>query len=247
MWQTHDAQSHTVDSTSHLVSKVTLYLSRASTDDCHDESCRRGVGRLSIKRDKAHVLFGGTRILQHTGDKEARLRTPDGGCLAVVLRTGFETAQGAVRTFQCLAMRNLIFTLNIISGCHFVHMHLWGELFGGGPKSPKPTGSWQSVASFSPVIQPNLQSRPDLFYPVFWSLLQVLAVIPRSTCRNTGRLMRTILYSTERVTANNWETGLFILFLLVFAVAASVYVLVHGLEVRLAHARATPAASPLHP
>ena len=56
---------------------------------------RRDGGHLSIKRDKAHVLFGGTRILQHTGDKEARLRTPDGGCLAVVLRTGFETAQGA--------------------------------------------------------------------------------------------------------------------------------------------------------
>ena len=57
--------------------------------------CRRGGERLSIKRDKAHVLFGGTRILQHTGDKDGRLRTPDGGCLAVVLRTGFETAQGA--------------------------------------------------------------------------------------------------------------------------------------------------------
>ena len=33
-------------------------------------------------------------MLQHTGDKGARIRTPDGGCLAVVLRTGFETAQG---------------------------------------------------------------------------------------------------------------------------------------------------------
>jgi hypothetical protein len=25
--------------------------------------------RLSIRRDKNHILFGGTKILQHTGDK----------------------------------------------------------------------------------------------------------------------------------------------------------------------------------
>jgi E1-E2 ATPase len=43
---------------------------------------------LHIKTHRHHVLFGGTRMLQHTGDKGARLRTPDGGCLAVVLRTG---------------------------------------------------------------------------------------------------------------------------------------------------------------
>jgi cation-transporting ATPase 13A1 len=59
--------------------------------------------RLSIKRDKVHVLFGGTKILQHTGDKSAPVRTPDGGCMAVVLRTGFDTSQGKL-------MRTILFS-----------------------------------------------------------------------------------------------------------------------------------------
>ncbi|CAM6082661.1 unnamed protein product [Calypogeia fissa] len=94
--------------------------------------------RLSIRRHKNHVLFGGTKIFQHIPEKVGPLKTPDGGCLAVVLRTGFGTSQ--------------------------------------------------------------------------------------------GKLMRTILFSSERVTANNWESGLFILFLVFFALIAAGYVLIKGLD-----------------
>lgn len=66
-------------------------------DEVDEASGVDPAAHLNIKRDKALVLFGGTKILQHTPDKNARLRTPDGGCLAVVLTTGFETAQGGAR------------------------------------------------------------------------------------------------------------------------------------------------------
>ena len=68
--------------------------------------------RLNIKRDRNFVLFSGTKVLQHTEDRNASIRTPDGGCLAVVLRTGFETSQGApsicMKPDRCSADRSFM-------------------------------------------------------------------------------------------------------------------------------------------
>ncbi|GAA6030029.1 hypothetical protein JCM8097_009222 [Rhodosporidiobolus ruineniae] len=71
---------------------------------------RPGNDKLDIDGvDRNSVLFGGTKVLQATGiDPKDKLAAPDGGCLAVVLRTGFGTAQGQL-------IRTMIFSTETVT------------------------------------------------------------------------------------------------------------------------------------
>jgi len=101
-------------------------------------SSREDHAKFSFNSDSAHILFGGTKIVQ-TGSDEGNetWKVNEKGCVCYVLRNGFNTSQ--------------------------------------------------------------------------------------------GKLIRTILFSTQRVTANNFESFVFICFLLCFGIVASSYVLINGL------------------
>lgn len=60
-----------------------------------DEPAERSKDAFDMHRDRAHMLFAGTTIVQHSAGAQPRaLQPPDGGALGFVLRTGFATTQG---------------------------------------------------------------------------------------------------------------------------------------------------------
>ena len=72
------------------------------------ESIKLWEANARLDIDGAHktaVLFEGTKVLQSSSGEPAC--TPDGGCLAVVLRTGFGTAQGQLVRTERVSANNL--------------------------------------------------------------------------------------------------------------------------------------------
>ncbi|PLW18388.1 hypothetical protein PCANC_08835 [Puccinia coronata f. sp. avenae] len=78
---------------------------------------RSGDDRLDfLDDDRNSCLFGGTKILQVTpptsDNLEDKFKTPDGGCLAIVLRTGFGTTQGQL-------IRTMIFSTEQVTANNY--------------------------------------------------------------------------------------------------------------------------------
>lgn len=95
-------------------------------------------------------------------------------------------------------------------------------LFGGTKVLQVGHGIASEAQETLPTLASGVSSPPDN---------GALAIVVKTGFETSqGSLVRTMIYSTERVSANNVEALLFILFLLIFAIAASWYVWQEGVS-----------------
>lgn len=92
-------------------------------------------------------------------------------------------------------------------------------------------GSHKSAVLFSGTKILQAATSGEISFPIKTPDGGCLGVVLRTGFGTAqGQLVRTMIFSTERVSANNLESFLFIGFLLIFAIAASWYVWVKGIE-----------------
>lgn len=135
---------------------------------------------LNIDEDsKLHVLFGGTKVVQHTspGKSSSGLRGENNDLL---------------KYFERIIICSTNNPMTIVSS-----------------RSCKIYSSCVFIAADNGCVA---------------------YVLRTGFSTSQGKLLRTILFGVKRVTANNLETFGFILFLLIFAVAAAAYVWIKGSE-----------------
>lgn len=103
-------------------------------------------------------------------------------------------------------------------------------IFSGTKALQVTQGEGGNIRSMS-FLSPSLDDPPLIPFLHLAPDQGCLAVVLRTGFGTTqGQLVRTMIFSTERVSANNLESFIFIGFLLIFAIAASAYVWVEGLK-----------------
>eukprot|EP00873_Tetraselmis_striata_P014222 jgi/Tetstr1/434486/TSEL_023578.t1 len=130
-------------------------------------------------RDKIHVLFSGTTLMQHSAGK-GRFPTQDGGLLCYVLRTGFRSSQGTL-------MRMVEFSTEQVSSDKMETAALLALLF------------CFACASSGYVLYQGLQDESRSKYQLLLRCVLILtSVVPPELPMQTGLAVQTALMALHK-------------------------------------------------